>query len=173
LLRRRDAKVKLAVNASEQEAFRFITDFFVSEEMKIIVANPSSHIRAEFGSWTSISLKKAKGAVETEITKGNGGTTISLNFSFFKEYLYASVIAVFATLVLCMTMWLRTSVEIAGVSPTNLWNFLLRVSLITAGLSAATFLMAIGIVAYSASSTRRRLVAEFKMFVQSLPAQKS
>jgi cell division protein FtsX len=141
--------------------------------MKIIVANPSSYIRAEFGSWTSISLKKAKGAVETEITQRNGETTISLNFSFFKEYLYASIIAIFATLVLCMTMWLRTSVQIASVNPTNVGSFLLRVSLLTAGLSLATFLMAIGIVAYSASSTRRRLVEEFKTFVQSLPAQKS
>jgi hypothetical protein len=69
--------------------------------MKILSSNSPSYIRAEFGSWTSMSLDNAKGEVEAEIKERNGGCYSNLNFSFFKEYLFALIIAISGTL-LCV-----------------------------------------------------------------------
>jgi hypothetical protein len=96
--------MSIFVNAPEQEAFHLITDYFASKRMKIVSSNPPSYIRAEFGSWTSISLDNAKGEVEAEITERNGGSYANLNFNFFKEYMSALMIAIFGTLILCVIM---------------------------------------------------------------------
>jgi small-conductance mechanosensitive channel len=165
--------MSLFVNASEQDAFLLITDYFASKSMKIVTSSPPSYIRAEFGSWTSISLDNAKGEVEVEITKRNSGSYTNLNFSFFKEYLFALIIAIFATLLLCVTMWWRATRDMSHVAPAEVGNSLFRISLITVGLSAVMFLVAIGLIGYSTSLTRRRFVEEFNMFIQSLPFQKS
>jgi hypothetical protein len=164
--------MSLFVNASEQEAFLLITDYFASKSMKIVTSSPPSHIRAEFGSWASISLDNAKGEVEVEITKRNGGSYTNLNFSFFKEYLFALMIAIFGTLFLCVVMSWRASTDMSRINPADVGNFLFKVSLITVGLSAVMFVVAIGVVGYSTSLRRRRFVEEFNMFMQSLPSQK-
>jgi hypothetical protein len=140
--------------------------------MKILIARPPSYVKAEFGSWTSISFDNAKGEVEAEITERDDGTYVNVNFSFFKEYLSALLIAVFATLALCVIMWFRASVDIPQVSPANAEDAILRISLLTVGLSAATFVVAIGIVGYSTALTKRKLIDQFNAFVQSLSFQK-
>ncbi|NWG10839.1 hypothetical protein HXY33_03685 [Candidatus Bathyarchaeota archaeon] len=165
--------MSLFVNASEQEAYLFITDYFASKHMKIVTASPPSRIRAEFGSWTSMALDNAKGEIEVEITtKNNGGSYTNLNFSFRKEHTLAWMMAIFATLILCGMMWWRTSLDIARINPANTASFLFEVGLITVGLSAIMFAVAIGLVAYSTSATRKRFIEEFNIFIQSLRSKK-
>ena len=164
--------MSIFVNAPEQEAFLLITDYFASKDMKIVNSNPPSYIRAEFGSWTSISLDNAKGEAEAEITERNGGSYANLNFNFFKEYLFALIIAIFGTLFLCVVMWWRATTDMSQINPVDVGNFLFKVSLITVGLSAVMFVVAIGLVGYSTSITRRRFIEEFNMFIQSLPSKK-
>jgi len=164
--------MSLFVNVSEEEAFRLLMDYFTSKRMKIIASNSPSYIRAEFGSWTSMSLDNAKGEVEAEIKERNGGSYSNLNFSFFKEYLFALVIAISVTLLLCVVMWWRAARDMSRINPADVGNFLFKVSLITVGLAAVMFVVVIGLVVYSTSITRRRFIEEFNMFMQSLPSQK-
>ena len=163
--------MSLFVNVSE-EAFRLMMDYFTSKHMKILTSNSPSYIRAEFGSWTSMSLDNAKGEVEAEIMERNGGSYTNLNFSFFKEYLFALIIAISGTLLLCAVMWWRATRDMSRINPADVGNFLFKASLITVGLSAVMFVVAIGLVVYSTSITRRRLIEEFNMFIQSLPSKK-
>ena len=164
--------MSLFVNVPEQEAFLLITDYFASKRMKIVTSNSPSYIRAEFGSWTSMSLDNAKGEVEVEITARNGGSYTNLNFSFFKEYMSTLIIAIFGTLILCVIMWWRATRDVSRINPADVGNFLFKVSLITVGLSAVMFVVAIGLVVYSTSLTRRRFIEEFNTFIQSLPSKK-
>ena len=167
-----DSEMSLFVNVSEEEAFRLMMDYFTSKQMKILTSNSPSYIRAEFGSLTSISLNNAKGEVEAEIVEKNGGSYSNLNFSFIKEYLYALIIAIFGTLLLFVVMWLRATRELPQINPADVDNFIFKVNLITFGLSAIMFAVAVVFVAYSTSLTRRRFIEEFNMFMQLLPSQK-
>jgi len=164
--------MSIFVNAPEQEAFLLITDYFASKRMKIVTSKHPSYIRAEFGSWTSISLDNAKGEVEAEITERNGGSYANLNFTFFKEYLFALIIAIFGTLFLCVIMWWRAARDMSRINPADVGNFLFKASLITVGLSTVMFVVVIGFVGYSIALTRRRFIEEFNMFMQSLPSKK-
>jgi hypothetical protein len=164
--------MSLFVNVSGEEAFRLILDYFTLKRMKILTSNSPSYIRAEFGSWTSMSLDNANGEVEVEITERNGGSYSNLNFSFFKEYLFALIIAFFGTLLLCVVMWWRATSDMSRINPADVGNFLFKVNLVTFGLAAIMFAVAIGLVVYSTSITRRRFVEELNMFMQSLPSKK-
>ena len=164
--------MNIFVNAPEEEAFLLITDYFASKRMKILTSNSPSYIRAEFGSWTSMSLDNANGEVEAEIKERNGGCYTNLNFSFFKGYLFALIIAISGTLLLCVVMWWKATTDMSRINPADVGNFLFKVSLITVGLSAIMFVVAIGLVVYSTSITRRRFIEEFNMFMQSLPSKK-
>jgi hypothetical protein len=119
-----------------------------------------------------LSLDNAKGEVEVEITRKNGGSVANVNFSFFKEYLMAFIIAISATLILSAVMWWRTSKDIPQINPADVGNFILKIDLVTFGLSATMFAVAIGLVRYSATVTKRKFTEEFKMFMQSLLSQK-
>ena len=164
--------MSLFVNVSEEEAFRLMMDYFTSKHMKIVTSNSPCYIRAEFGSWTSMSLNNAKGEVEAEIKERNGGSCTNLNFSFFKEYLFALIIAISVTLFLCVVMLWRATRDTSRINSADVGSFLFKVSLITVGLSAVMFVVAIGLVGYSTSITRRRFIEEFNMFMQSLPSKK-
>jgi ABC-type Fe3+ transport system permease subunit len=119
-----------------------------------------------------MSLDNAKGEVEVEIKERNGGSYSNLNFSFFKEYLPALIIAIFGTLLLCVVMWWRATRDMSRINPADVGNFLIKTSLITVGLSAVMFVVVIGFVGYSIALTRRRFIEEFNMFMQSLPSKK-
>jgi hypothetical protein len=164
--------MSLLVNVSEEEAFRLMVDYFTSKRMKILTSNSPSCIRADFGSWASMSLDNAKGEVEVEIMERNGGSYINLNFSFFKEYMSALIIAIFGTLLLCVVMWWRATRDMSRINPADVGNSLFKVSLITVGLSAVIFVVAIGLIVYSTSITRRRFIEKLNMFIQSLPSKK-
>ena len=164
--------MSLFVNVPEEEAFRLMMDYFTSKHMKIVTSNSPSYIRAEFGSWTSMSLDNANGEVEVEITGRNGGSYSNLNFSFFKEYLFALIIAIFGTLFLCAVMLWRATRDMSRINPADVGNSLLKINLITVGLSAIMFAIVIGLVGYSTSLTRKRFIEEFNMSMQSLPSKK-
>jgi hypothetical protein len=164
--------MSLFVNVSEEEAFRSLMNYFTSKHMKIIASNSPSYIRAEFGSWTSLSLDNANGEVEVEIIGKNGRSYTDFNLSFLKEYLLALIIAVFGTLFLCVIMWWRVTSDLPQIDPAEVGNFLLKINLITFGLSAVMFAIAIGLVWYSTSLTRKRFIEEFNAFMQSLPSKK-
>jgi hypothetical protein len=164
--------MSLPVNVSEEEAFHLLMDYFTSKHMKIIASNSPSYIRAQFGSWTSLSLDNANGEVEVGIMERNGGSHINLDFSFFKEYLLAWIVAFFGTLFLCVVMWWRVTSDLPRINPAEVGSFLLKINLITFGLSAVMFAIAVGLVGYSTSFTRKRLIEEFNTFAQSLPYKK-
>jgi len=169
---RSDFKMSLFVNASKEEAFRLLLNYLKSKNMRIIASNSPSYVRAEFGSWTSMSLDNANGEVEAEIREKNGGSHAHLDFSFLKEYLVALIVAIFGILFLCVIMWWRVNSDLPRINPAEVGNFLLKINLVTFGLSAVLFAVVIGLVAYSTSLTRKRFVEEFNMFVQSLSSKK-
>ena len=164
--------MSLLANVSEEEAFRLLMDYFTSKHMKIIASNSPSYIRAEFGSWTSLSLDNANGEVEVEVRKRNGGSHANLDFSFFKEYLLALIFAVFGTLFLCVVMWWRVTSDLPRINPAEVGSFLLKINLITFSLSVVMFAITVGLVGYSTSLTRKKFIEEFNTFVQSLPSKK-
>jgi len=170
---RSDFEMSLFVNASKEEAFRLLMDYFKSKNMRIIALNSPSYVRAEFGSWTSMSLDNANGEVEAEIRAKNGGSYAHLDFSFLKEYLVALIVAIVGTLFLWVVMWWRANRDLPRINPAEVGNFLLKINLITFGLSVVTFAIVIGLVAYSTSLTRKRFIEELNMFVQSLSSKKT
>ena len=95
-------------------------DYFTSKHMKILTSNSPSYIRAEFGSWTSMSLDNAKGEVEAEIKERNDGSYSNLNFSFFKECLFALIIAISGTLLVCVVMWWRATRDMSRINPADM-----------------------------------------------------
>ena len=164
--------MSLFVNVSEEEAFHSLMKYFTSKHMKIMASNSPSYIRAGFGSWTSLSLDNANGEVEVEITGKNGGSYANLSLSFLKEYMLALIVAVFGTLFLCVIMWWRATNDLPRIDPADVGSFLLKINLITFGLSVVMFVVAIGVVGYSVSLTRKRFIEEFNVFMQSLPSKK-
>jgi hypothetical protein len=164
--------MSLFVDVSEQEAFRLIMDYFTSRRIRILTSNSPSYIKAEFGSWTSMSLDKAKGKVEVKITEKNGGSYSNLNFSFFKEYLFALIIAIFGTILICAIMWWRATRDMPQINPADVGNFLFKVNLITFGLSVVMFVVTLGLVGYSTSLTRKRFIKELNTSLQSSSSKK-
>lgn len=131
--------------------------------MKILTSNPPSYIRAEYGSWTSVSSGNAKGEVEANISKRNGGSYVILNLNFLKEYLMALIAAIIGALFIYGVMWWLVIVNPLQrtIDPVE-WNFhAIIVVLLYLALS-------IGYLGYNTLLTRRRLMDEFNMFAQSL-----
>ena len=120
-----------------------------------------------------MSLDNANGEVEAEIRAKNGGSYAHLDFSFLKEYLVALIVAIVGTLFLWVVMWWRANRDLPRINPAEVGNFLLKINLITFGLSVVTFAIVIGLVAYSTSLTRKRFIEELNMFVQSLSSKKT
>jgi hypothetical protein len=143
------------VNAPQEEAFRLVMDYFAGRHMKVLMSKSPSYARAEFGSLISGSLGDAKGEVEINIVKRNGGSYINLNFDFSKGY-----IAVFLSTGIGALM-VFIGYGILGID--------LQVRLLTI---LAIVAMVGGGVGYDYSLTRRRFIEEFNMFIQSLTPKK-
>jgi len=151
------------VGSSQEEIFRLLMDYFGGRRMKILTSNPPSYIRAEYGSWTSVSSGNAKGEVEANISKRNGGSYVILNLNFLKEYLMALIAAIIGALFIYGVMWWLVIVNPLQrtIDPVE-WNFhAIIVVLLYLALS-------IGYLGYNTLLTRRRLMDEFNMFAQSL-----
>ncbi len=143
------------VNASEEEAFRLVMDYFEGRRMKILTSNSPSYIRAQFGSWVSMSASNSKGEVEINTVKRNGGSYVNLNFDFSKEYLAALIVTTIGAVV---------TLIVYGVLEIEPW-FTLVVILAFVAIAG-------GIVGYSISTTRKSFIEEFNMFIQSLSSKK-
>jgi len=143
------------VNASEEEAFRLVMDYFEGRRMKILTSNAPSYIRAQFGSWVSMSPSNSKGEVEINTVKRNGGSYVNLNFDFSKEYLAALIVTTIGAIV---------TLIVYGVLEIEPWFTLVVILAIVAIVG--------GIVGYSVSATRRSVIEEFNMFIQSFASKK-
>jgi hypothetical protein len=143
-------------NSSQKETYRLLMDFFNGRNMKVRASDPPSCIKAGFGSWTEMVLDNAKGEITARIAEGNGGSYVNLDLDFALEYYPALLLT------------------ISGLAATYIFHDLLRAST-TWALSVMLIEVVVvwGIVLYSISLTRRKLIEEFNMFIQSLSRAKS
>jgi len=139
------------VNAPQEEAFQLMTDYFNGRDMRILTSNSPSYVKADFGSWTSISLNNAKGEVKVDLAKANRGSYANLHFSFSSEYLVGSAVTMF---------FAAATYIIYAILEIPIW-FALFVMLIEV-------IFVVGIIGYSVSLTRKKFIEEFNMFLQSL-----
>ena len=130
-------------------------DYFNGRHMKAKTSDPLSCIKAGFGSWTEMVLDNAKGEVTARIAKRNSGSHVNLDLDFALEYYPAFLLT------------------ITAVAATYIFYDLLRApSTWTLFVMLIEIVVVWGIVAYSISLTRRKLLEEFIMFIQSLSAKK-
>jgi len=153
--------MSLFVGSSQEETFRLLMDYFTGRRMRILMSHEPSYIRADLGSYVSMSLGHAKGEVEVNTVKRNGGCYVNLNFNFVKEYAVDGIVAIFLfSLIFGFGWWM---ISISGLRP---WT---RLEIIPLFLWATVgFAIVMAIAGYNVSLTRRRFIEEFNMFVQSL-----
>ena len=159
--------MSLFVNASQEEAFRSLMDYFTGRRMRILTSNLPSYIRAEFGSWVSMSYGNAKGEVEVNITKRDSGSYVNLNFSFLKEYLSDLIGAIIGALIMYVIVWAMLSVY-PSVVVEIVQSY---VNMLLLGVTLTLFGIVMAISGYNTSRTRKRFVEEFNMFMQSLASK--
>jgi hypothetical protein len=100
-------------------------------------------------------LDNAKGEVTARIVKRNGGSDVSLDFDFALEYYPALLLTV------------------AGVAATYMLYALLRASLMWAFFVMLIEVVVVwGIVVYSISLTKRKLIEGLNTFIQSQSTKK-
>jgi hypothetical protein len=157
------------IDAVQVDAFGWVMDYFKGRNMKIIASNSPSYIKAEFGSWFSMYPGNAKGNVEVKLVKRNGGTYVNPNFSFLLYYLIGLIIAVIAALILSVFVeWLA----IANPLNRELGDFPAIAPWLALGQSGLVICIALLLLGYDASKTRRNFIEEFNIFVQSLASKK-
>ena len=156
------------MNSSQEETFQSLMDYFTERRIRILASNSPSCIRVEFGSWSSFSLSNSKGAAEVSVTKRNGGSHITFNFSFFKDYLADFLVATIGALMFyAFLQWLWS----LSFSPNDV-NSRIALNLFSFGMILLLFAFTLGIAAYSTSLTKKRFIDEFNIFAQSLPTKK-
>ena len=143
------------VNASQEEAFRLVLDYFTGRHMKIPNSSSPSYIEAEFGSLITFTLDNAKGKAKLNVVKSNGGAYANLNLDFSLEYLAALILTIIGVLI---TYIYYTMLEFP------FWYTLL--------IMLSIFILVWGLVGYSVTLTRRKIIEEFNMFIQSLASRK-
>jgi hypothetical protein len=125
-------------------------DYFDGRHMKVKTSDSPSCIKVAFGSWTEMVLDNAKGEVTARIVKRNGGSRVNLDFDFALEYYPALLLT------------------IAGVAATYMLYDLLRVTPIWAlFVMLIEVVMVWGIVGYSISLTKRKLIEDLNTLIQS------
>ena len=139
------------VNVPQEEAYHLTADYFKGRGLKIVASNSPSYVKAEFGSWTSISLDNAKGEVKVDLTKANRGSYGNLHFSFSSEYLVGSAVTM---------LFAAATYIIYAILEIPIWFALFVMSI--------EVIFVIGIIGYSVSLTRKKFIEEFNMFLQSL-----
>lgn len=155
------------LNASQEEAFSCVMDYFTGRHMKILTSNSPSYIRARFGPWFSMSFGNAQGEVEANITKRNGGSYVNLNLNFLIEYFGNLIFAIIGAAIIFVFMeWLATT------NPLEKTDFPSVAPWLALGLSVISFCLVMAVVGYNVSLTRRRFIEEFNMFMQSLASKK-
>lgn len=132
-----------------------MTDYFKGRGLKILTSNSPSYVKAEFGSWTSISLDNARGEVKVDLVKANRRSYANLHFNFSSEYLVAFAVTMF---------FVAATYVIYAMLEIPIW-FALIVILVE-------IIFVVGIIGYSVSLTRRKFIEEFNMFLQSVASKR-
>ncbi len=155
--------MSFSVNATTEEAFRLVADFFEMRRMEILSSDPPSYVKARFGSWASVSFDNAVGVVETKIAKKDGASYLNLYFGFRGEYLVVVVSTIVLASIFFVFAWAQALAGRVDFLLGTMWTIL---------IASIFFVLSGTIVAYSTSKTRRRIIEEFNMFVQSLASKK-
>jgi len=131
-------------------------DYFAGRHFKVHTSNAPSYIKAEFGSWISVETSgNAKGEVEANIVNRSSGSYVNLDLSFGKEYIANAMMLVVAVSV--------TLVVFEGLG----FDFPFILSMLLFEVAVL-----LGFVGYAVSKTRRRIIEEFNMFIQSLSSKR-
>ncbi len=142
--------MSLSTDSSPEETYRLLMEYFDGRHMKVKTSDSRSCIKVGFGSWTEMVLDNAKGEVTARIVKGNGGSDVNLDFDFAMEYYPALLLT------------------IVGVAATYMLYDLLRASPTYALLVIVIEVVVVwGIVIYSISLTKRKLIEGLNTFIQS------
>jgi len=159
--------MSLYIDASQKEAFNYVTDYLTSRHMKVLSSQPPTHIRARFGQWISLSFGNGRGDVEVHTVAKNGGSYINLNFNFKNLYtVYLTISIIGAIIVYGALSWIASQRAAAlRLSPmnTNLLNLI---------IALFSFALIMALSGYEAQQTRRKFIQEFNMFIQSLATRK-
>jgi len=132
-------------------------DYFNGRHMKILTSNSPSYIRVEFGSWLALeTFGNEKGEAEANITKSNAGSYVNLDLDFLKVYLVS-----FAVFLPMVAVVMVVVYQVLGIP----FQYSLIVPLIL-------LIVALAGVEYSVSTTRKRFMEEFNMFMQTLTSKK-
>lgn len=145
------------MNATEEETFNLITDYLKGRHMKIVESEANAHIEAEFGSIWSLSPRNEKGIVEIQIVDREKGSLINITLDFSSTIILAAAVTISTATVLFSFL--------THISRMDAY----RSALLAFGLLPALLL---GTAAYSFSATRKKILEEFNMFVQSLYSKK-
>ena len=166
--------MSLYLNSSQEETFQTIMDYFRGRRYKILVSNSPSLIRAEFGSWHSLSVSSgtAKGEAEATIIKRNGGSYVNFNFSFMKEYLSGLIVAVVIfPIVYLIAQWFAGSYfsQLPASVVADAWGIFNPILIFLIMIGFALIMSMEGLLV---SKTRKRFIEEFNVFAQSLSSKK-
>ena len=138
-------------------------DYVEGRNMKILTSNSPSYVKVRFGSWTSWGFDYTMGVVETKIAKKDGGRYLNLYFGFRSVYLIVLISTIFMALLFSVSAWAQTMTQGVDFLSGMMWTTLI----------VSIYFGLIGtIAAYSTSKTRRRIIEEFNMFIQSLASKK-
>ncbi len=160
-----DRKMDLLTNATPEEVFQLVQEYFtdtymkVGRSAKISTLRSPSHMKVEFGSWFA-AMGNPRGMAEVRIAKRDELTGLKVEFSFKKEYvkplLFSVAILVFVGGYL---LWQMLSVplpvdELLGSLATALFFGLF--------IFAVLFLVS----AVNTSLTKGKLIRDFTAFLQ-------
>jgi hypothetical protein len=143
-------------------------EFFTGRHNKILVSDYPSLVRAEFGALISIvEVANARGEAEVTITRMEGRSHVNFTFSFTKFYV-ASIIGIAAMGLIVFGAVYWTIGMVSYLPPQVAGNVLEMLNPLAILLIALYFILSTSIEAYSARRTRKKILAEFKMFTESL-----
>jgi hypothetical protein len=146
-----------SVNATEEEAFNLVTNYLNGKHMKIVKSEANAHIEAEFGSIWSLSPSNEKGIVEIQLAERKKGSLINITLDFSSTIILAAAVTISTAIILFSFL--------TNISRMDAY----RSALLAFGLLPALLL---GTAAYSFSATKKKILEEFNMFVQSLYSKK-
>jgi hypothetical protein len=151
------------VDAPQEGVFSSAMAFLDERHMKILHSTPPSFIRAEIGSYNSMSLSEAKGEVEINMTATKDGCHVTLKFSFIKDYAADMMVAAAGSCILSLFAWLLPEKLSFPASFYQSATFTLIVSM------AVSFpIAAFALARYSTSLTKRKFMEAFKRIILSV-----
>lgn len=163
--------MSLYMNSSQEETFQSLMDYFTGRRYKILVSNSPQLVRAEIGSWMSMTVASgtAKGEAEATIIKRNGGSYVNFNFNFMKEYVSGLISCVLGALIIyAVVYWIGGAYfsRLPSQAVGDVWA-IVNPSIIV-GI-VLLFAIVMSMEGYLVAKTRKRFIAEFNTFAQSLP----